>query len=505
MFVLSREEMYAIDKYTIENIGIPGQELMENAGKECSKFINDLILPESKIAIFCGSGNNGGDGFVVARYLHNWKHLSKIFLMGSTDKMSPETLINFNRCKELGISINKIEKEPDDLNDFDLIIDAIFGVGLKGEIKGWQANVINKINESEKTIVAIDIASGIDANTGQAKNAIKAYFTLTMAAMKYGQLLGEGRKKSSEILVIDIGIPGDVFLQFPLKGKLATYDNVVFPYRSRFSHKGNYGKVGIIAGSPGFTGAAILASKAALRAGAGMITLFHLQGLETIFENQLLEIMTYIIPKLPFGKGEKSNLLESEGLSEFFNKLNSMDVLLIGPGIGISKEMYDLLDQITVFWNKPLILDADALNIIADNKNILENISGKQVILTPHIGEFARLCDVTTEDILLDPLRYLQNFVAKYKCNVLLKSATSIYCGKTGFIFDTTGNDGLSTGGSGDVLAGIITSFAGQQLSLKNAAVSASFLMGETAEKLAEIRKPASIIPSDIIENIFKY
>ena len=468
MFVLSREEMYAIDKYTIENIGIPGQELMENAGKECSKFINDLILPESKIAIFCGSGNNGGDGFVVARYLHNWKHLSKIFLMGSTDKMSPETLINFNRCKELGISINKI-------------------------------------NESEKTIVAIDIASGIDANTGQAKNAIKAYFTLTMAAMKYGQLLGEGRKKSSEILVIDIGIPGDVFLQFPLKGKLATYDNVVFPYRSRFSHKGNYGKVGIIAGSPGFTGAAILASKAALRAGAGMITLFHLQGLETIFENQLLEIMTYIIPKLPFGKGEKSNLLESEGLSEFFNKLNSMDVLLIGPGIGISKEMYDLLDQITVFWNKPLILDADALNIIADNKNILENISGKQVILTPHIGEFARLCDVTTEDILLDPLRYLQNFVAKYKCNVLLKSATSIYCGKTGFIFDTTGNDGLSTGGSGDVLAGIITSFAGQQLSLKNAAVSASFLMGETAEKLAEIRKPASIIPSDIIENIFKY
>jgi len=133
MFVLSREEMYAIDKYTIEDIGIPGQELMKNAGEKCSKFINDLISPESKIAIFCGSGNNGGDGFVVARYLHNWKHLSKIFLMGSTDKMKSEALINYNRCKELGISITKIEKEPDDLSEYNLIVDAIFGVGLKGK------------------------------------------------------------------------------------------------------------------------------------------------------------------------------------------------------------------------------------------------------------------------------------------------------------------------------------------------------------------------------------
>ena len=496
MYILSREEMYAIDKFTIEKVGIPGQELMENAGKGCSQFINDLITPESKIALFCGSGNNGGDGFVIARYLHNWQHFPEIFLMGSTDKMSSETLINYNKCEELGIPIHKIEKEPDDLSEFDLIVDAIFGVGLKGKVQGWWADVINKINESEKIVVTIDVASGVDANTGQTEIAIEADFTLTMAAIKYGQLLGMGREKSGEVLVIDIGVPNDVFLEFPLNGKLATCENVVFPFRSKFSHKGNYGKVGIIAGSPGFTGAAILASRAALRSGAGMITLFHPAGLETIFETQLLEVMTYTIPKLPFVRGEK------EG---FFNKLNSMDVLLIGPGIGTSEDMVELLMQITAYWNKPLILDADALNIIADNENILNNISGKQVILTPHIGEFARLCDVTTKDIQKNPLQYLQDFVAKYKCNVLLKSATSIYCDETGFVFNTTGNDGLSTGGSGDVLAGIITSFIGQKLSLKDAAVSASYLMGETAEKLAEIRKPASIIPSDIIENIFKY
>jgi len=514
MFVLSREEINSIDKFTIEKVGILGQKLMENAGRGCSKFINDLIAPKSRIALFCGSGNNGGDGFVIARYLQNWQHSPEIFLTGNIDKMSVETLSNYHKCEKLCIPIYRIEEKPNDLSEFDLIIDAIFGVGLKGEIKGWRVDVINKINSSGKTIVAIDIASGIDANTGQVKIAVEADFTLTMAAMKYGQLLGEGREKSGEVLIMDIGISDDIFLKFPLKGKLATCDNVIFPYRSRFSHKGDYGKVGIIAGSPGFTGAAILASKAALRAGAGMITLFHPLGLETIFENQLLEIMTYTIP-FPFNmsqqnetktkRGKKSNSFDSEGFTEFFNKLNSMDVLLIGPGIGKSEEMVDLIKQITASWNKPLILDADALNILADNKNIKKSISGKKVLLTPHIGEFARLCDVTTEDILKDPLQYLQDFTAKYKCNVLLKSATSIYCDEMGFIFDTTGNDGLSTGGSGDVLAGIITSFVGQQLSLKDAAVSASYLMGETAEKLAEIRKPASIIPSDIIENIFKY
>ncbi len=495
MFVLSREEMYAIDKFTIEKVGIPGQELMENAGKGCSEFINDLILHGSKIALFCGSGNNGGDGFVIACILKNWNHSPEIFLMGSIDKMSQETLKNYKKCEDLNIKINKIEKEPDDLSEFDLIIDAIFGVGLKGEVKNWRADVIDKINSSEKTIVAIDIASGVNANTGQAEVAIEADFTLTMATIKYGQLIGKGKEKSGEILVIDIGVPADVFEEFPLKGKLATCENVIFPYRNRFSHKGDYGKIGIIAGSPGFTGAAILAARAALRSGAGIITLFHPLGLETIFENQLLEVMTYTIP-FPYTIEDKE---------EFLNKLNSMDVLLIGPGIGKSSETVELLKQVITFWDKPLILDADAINIIADNKNILKEISSKQVLFTPHIGEFARLCDVKTEDILNDTLRYLQDFVEKYKCNILLKSATSIFCDETGFIFDITGNDGLSTGGSGDVLAGIITSFVGQKLSLKDAAVSASYLMGETAEKLAEIRKPASIIPSDIIENIFKY
>jgi len=493
MFVLTREEMYAIDKFTIMNVGIPGKELMENAGKGCSKFINDLLKPESSVAVFCGSGNNGGDGFVIARILKNWMHSPEIFLMGSTDKMSPETLHNYKQCEELNISINNIGNSSIELSDYDLIVDAIFGVGLKGKVKGWQADVIGKINTSEKQIVAIDIASGVDTNTGSADIAIDADYTLTMAAMKYGQILGKGREKSGEVIVIDIGVPTSALSQFSIIGRLATCENIIFPYRNNFSHKGEYGKIGIIAGSPGYTGAAILAAKAALRSGAGTITLFHPEGLETIFETQLLEVMTYPISS----KNTKDE--------EFLLKLNSMDVLLIGPGIGISDKMCELLKQITELWKKPIIIDADAINIIAENKKILDTITSEQVLLTPHIGEFARLCDTSIENIQKNPLQYLQVFVKQYECSVLLKSATSIFCDDNGFIFNITGNNGLSTGGSGDVLAGIITSFVGQKLSIKDAAVSASYLLGETAEKLAEIRKPASIIPSDIIENIFKY
>lgn len=495
MFVLTREEMYLIDKYTIEKVGISSEQLMENAGRGCSEFIKDLITSNSNIAVFCGSGNNGGDGFVIARYLKNLQHYPQIYLMGTVDKMSRETLNNFNKCKELKIPIMQIEKEPEELSNFDLIIDAIFGVGLKGKVSGWNADVIKKINEFKKTVVAIDISSGIDANTGRAEISVNADFTLTMAAIKCGHLLGKGREKSGDVLVIDIGVPENVFFQVPVIGKLATNENIIFPHRNKLSHKGDYGKIGIIAGSPGYTGAAILASKAALRSGAGLITLFHPVGLETILENQLLEVMTFTIPLLD----------DREDIEEFNDKLNSMDVLLIGPGIGRSEEMLSLIKEITTSWNKPLILDADALNIISENKAILDNIKGNQVLITPHMAEFARLCDVSIEDMQIDPIKHLHEFVSNYRCSVLLKSATSIYCDEANTIFDVSGNDGLSTGGSGDVLAGMIASFAGQHQSLKDAAVSASYLLGETAEKLAEIRKPASIIPSDIIENIFKY
>ena len=528
MYILSREEMYFLDKYTIEKIGIPGKELMEKAGKGCAEFIRNELLnypgnmeetlkgssgedavketlkgsseknleketfSRFKIAIFCGSGNNGGDGFVIARYLKNWKYFPKIFMLGSTDKMSPETFENYKSCEELKIEIEKIKsaEEAENLSGFDLIVDAIFGVGLQGAIHGWRTDIIDKINKFGKPVVAIDIPSGVDANTGQAEVAVNADYTLTMAAYKYGHFIEKGREKSGIVKVIDIGIPEEVYEKFPSKAKLIYDRNVKYPKRFPLSHKGHYGRVGIIAGSPGFSGAAIMASRAALRSGAGLITLFHPKEMSLIFETQLLEVMTYSI---------------TEGLDEFFKKLNTMDALLIGPGMGTTPKAKELINFVLQNWEKPAVLDADALNMLSENESILKLIINKPFILTPHIGEFARLSHKSIPEILADPLRALEDFTQKYKCCVLLKSATTIFVDGKEFIFDISGNDGLSTGGSGDVLAGIIVSFLGQKLSLKDSAISASFLKGKTAEKLAKTRKPASIIPSDIIEEIFKY
>ncbi len=507
MFVLSREEMYFYDKHTIEKVDIPGKKLMENAGRGCAEFIlNEILQPaglkkntDQKIIIFCGSGNNGGDGFVIARYLTENEYPVIIALTGSEAKMSPETKENFTRCLELGIPVKKLTNQADweaakiDLNEYAIIVDAVFGVGFQGEVGGWYKELFTLINQSASLRIAIDISSGIEADTGKADDAIMADYTLTMANFKFGHLLGEGRKRSGEVLVIDIGIPEEIYVKFPPAGKLITADNVIFPERDRFSHKGTYGKIGIIAGSPGFSGAAIMASRAALRSGAGLIKLFHPQGMETIFETSLIEVMTHPIP-------EDINGID---LESFYLLLEGLDALLIGPGIGVSAGTEKLVEFLLLKWHKPLVIDADAINVIASNHKFKQMLKGR--LLTPHTGEFSRLSGKSVNELQVDPVRFVKEFAAEHECSILLKSATTLFSDGREIMFNISGNDGLSTGGSGDVLAGIIISFLGQKLDVKDAAISASYLLGATAENLAEIRKPASIIPTEIIEELFKY
>lgn len=498
--ILSRQEMYFFDKHTIEEIGIPGKVLMENAGIGCTDFIvQNCLNPKDKIAVFCGNGNNGGDGFVIARLLTQKKFDVQIFLLGNTKKMSPETNENFDLCVEHDIAVvdlknSKIKKS--DFSGYTLMVDAIFGIGFKGEVRGNIADVIDAINNSKTKVVSIDITSGLDADTGKSDKAVKADFTLTMEAYKYGHFLGDGRKYSGKTKIIDIGIPENIFDKFPPKLKLMTEHNVQYPTRKPYFHKGDYGRVGIIAGSKGFTGAAMLASRAALRAGAGLLTLFHPPNLNTIFETTLTEVMTFAMPEK-----DKENF-DNEVILQ---KLREQDVLLIGPGMGTDDKKKNLLIDILKVWDKPAVIDADALNIIARNPEIMKHISGKPFILTPHIGEFARLTGKSITEIQEDIVDELQEFCRKYKCNVLLKSSVSIFCDGMQAIINISGNDGLATGGSGDVLAGIIVSFLAQNLPIEDAASSAAFLLGKTAEKLALSRKTASIIPTDIIEELFKF
>jgi len=508
MWVLSKEEMRFYDKYTIEKRGIPGKELMENAGRGCAQFILSEILEidgvvrdlAQKIIVFCGNGNNGGDGFVIARYLKQWEYKVEIVFTGRKEKMSPETRENYAECLKLKIPIKTIQEEKDwkkaeiELENYDVLVDAIFGIGFQGEVEGFYKELFKIINQADLLKIAIDISSGTEADTGKAANAIISDYTLTMAAFKYGHFLEEGREKAGEVLVIDIGIPEEVFLKYPPAGKLVTADNVKFPLRYKSSHKGNYGKIGIIAASPGYSGAAIMSARAALRAGAGLIKLFHPTGMESIFETALTEVMTNPIPLL------KNKEIDS---SMLFKQLEDLDALLVGPGIGTSSQMGKMLEFLLENWQKAIVLDADALNLISQRENLKKKLKGK--LITPHIGEFARLSGEKISRIHGDTIHTLKDFAGKYNCFVLLKSSTTVFSDGKKVIFDITGNDGLSTGGSGDVLAGIIVSFLGQKLDLENAAVSASYLLGATAEKVAETRNPASIIPTDIIEELFKY
>lgn len=501
MYVLSRQEMYNLDRYAIQEAGIPGGELMENAGKGCSEYIRQKLLPDTgSIIIFCGHGNNGGDGFVLARYLQEWGYNCQIVLIGDIARMSPETENNYRRCQTLMISIISVsnwqqwQQSGIDINRFDLIVDAIFGIGFRGIISGWLRDLVTEINSVPVRTLSVDMASGLDADTGKADLAIRADYTLTMAAMKYGHLLGNGRIFSGETAVIDIGIPEELFDKFPPRGKLLTPEAVIFPVRSPVSHKGDFGKIGIIAGSPGFSGAAIMAARSALRSGAGLINLYHPAGMELIFESQLLEVMTHPIPEKANGEFDLPALLRL---------LEPLDALLAGPGLGTTPRVQKLVQNLLNQWQKPLVLDADALNVISAERNFLPLLKNR--LITPHIGEFARLCGCPVQEIISDFLDRLDKFCNEYHCCVLLKSATSIITDGREIYFNTSGNNGLATGGSGDVLAGIIISFIGQGLPYLQAAASASYLLGITAEKVASIRQPASIIPSDIIENIFKY
>ncbi|MDP8231206.1 MAG: NAD(P)H-hydrate dehydratase [Candidatus Zophobacter franzmannii] len=500
MKVLSPKQMYHLDTKTMEEFGIPSRVLMENAGKGCADYINKELLASanSEISVFCGSGNNGGDGSVIARWLSEYNHIVTVFLLGNENKFSSETRANYDLLLKLNIPIIVIEDveawkaQRLPFIKSQIVIDAIFGIGFRGKIEGYYSSIIKSINNSKKLIISIDIPSGLDVETGMSELCVKADHTLTLAALKYGHLIGRGREYCGKTTVIPIGIPAHYFAEVGISEHIDSECHKL-PERSKFSHKGDYGRVAIIAGSKGFTGAAVMASKAALRSGAGLITLFHPKSLSNIFEIQLTEVMTSEIQEIE-GKPDTADLL---------NRLEKYDIVLLGPGIGVSEYSKAILEEILVKYQGKLVIDADGLNILSNNRHLLNQLAYRDILLTPHIGEFSRLCEKSITAIQADTIKALKEFIGKYRTKVLLKSSTTIYADESALQFSTAGNDGLSTGGSGDVLAGIIASFIGQGLLTRDASISASYLLGKTAEKLAETKGTPSITPTDIIANLF--
>ena len=512
--------MTAIDRYTIKEMGLEALVLMEYAGSGSAEIISDLLPERGEIALFTGHGNNGGDGFVLARCLKNRGFDPFVFFLGDREKMSPESAANYEILFKMNIpffQINNIEDWQDiaadyfsdEVTPFEGIVDALFGIGFSGELPPLHSAIITRLNELDLLRIAIDISSGLDADTGWTENAFRADITLTMAAPKYGHYLGKGREYSGIVIPVDIGIPQEVWEAKEPRAYLSNEENVLYPERQPYYHKGDYGRIAIIAGSPGFSGAAVLAAEAALHSGSGLITLFHHQGMENIYETNLIEVMT---KTLPFSEEDNfiqncfltDDLTEQPEVKKFLATLNLYDVLLIGPGLGMTPLAIALVNMITREWQKPALYDADALNILAHYPQWLKRLEKKPVILTPHIGEFARISQISREEVLKDSLKNVQKFLSDYNTNLLLKGVTRLFANRSQLVFDISGNDGLAKGGSGDVLSGIIASFLAQKLSPPEAAISASYLLGTTAEKCATYKQTPAITPSDIIEALFE-
>ncbi|MDY0111479.1 MAG: NAD(P)H-hydrate dehydratase [Candidatus Syntrophosphaera sp.] len=501
-YLLSSEQMRELDSRTIKECHLSSRMLMETAGKGCA----DLLVREfsaqmqSGVLILCGNGNNGGDGAVLARWLHHYGYAVTLVNI-QLGNLSPETKANFAICQTLGIKVHKVksDKHLDWLKEMvsmhSMIVDAIFGIGFKGELEPWLKELFFYISAFAEFKVALDIPSGLNADTGETEMAIWVDTTLCIANLKLGHILGMGREICGKLYIVDIGIPALFYGNENNYVRLFTERDFFPPIRISTYHKNDYGKVYIFGGISGYTGASIMAARAALRAGCGYAFVLYRNKLIPIYSIKLTEALY-----LPIPENLEDNLPDEQALQDI---LSNATAVLIGPGLGKDEFAYKLLEITLKYVDLPLLIDADGLNILAEHPDLYQYLAKPNVLITPHWGEFIRLAKIEKSELQEDCLRELRAFVNKYQAQVLLKSHFSIFCNREETWVNITGNDGLATGGSGDVLSGIIISFLAQGLSITEAAINASYLLGATAEKLAKKRATASILPTDIIDNLF--
>jgi NAD(P)H-hydrate epimerase len=509
--LVTSDEMRQIDKSTIEQYGVPSLILMERAGLSVAQKVRELYKT-GKIIVLCGKGNNGGDGLVVARILQNWGYRVKAFLLGEKVSLSPDCEVQYKIAKKFNVPIELKSAISSSALHGAIIIDAIFGTGLNKPVGKNLVEIFNMANNSSSPVFSIDIASGISADTGEVLGAaIKADYTITFGLPKLGHILYPGADYSGKLFVEDIGFPPQLLNSETLKVELIQKDSVssFIKPRERYSHKGDYGHVLIIAGSKGKTGAALMCAKACLRSGAGLVTIGVPESLIGVMQGRITEEMT--LPLADDGKGMFSINAIDKILSFISSKIQAV---AIGPGIGISPDTEMLVAEIIKTSPVALIIDADGINSLSANPDTLKQAKSS-VVLTPHPGEMARLCSralnstYKTFDIEKDRLGITSRLSCEYGVNVVLKGVPSVIASPDGRVFvNISGNPGMATGGSGDVLTGIIASFVGQGLNPLNASISGVYIHGLAGDLASEKKGEYSMIASDLIESMpdaFRY
>jgi hydroxyethylthiazole kinase-like uncharacterized protein yjeF len=502
MKLVDAEQMRAIDGHAINVEKIPSLELMENAGRGIFLYIKDNIFPRfenPQIAVFCGRGNNGGDGFVVGRYLIEAGYRVSFFLAGNDEKLSADCRVNYDKVRQAGHKVNHIVEDSDlpDLSGYDIIIDAIFGTGFSGAPTGISVAVINRINESGGFIAAVDAPSGLDVSTGQAQGpAIAADCTTTMELPKPGLFVSPGRELAGTVTVIPIGVPDDVIDNFNLKVNLVTGEDAAFmlPTPRADGHKGDFGKIFILAGSPGLTGAAALAGTAAARSGSGLVTIGVPVSLNPILEMKLTEVMTTPLPEI-----KKRSVLSLRGRGEIRRQLKERDAAAVGPGLGRHHETGELVRRLIPDLEIPAVIDADGLFALSGSESPLLS-KHAPLILTPHPGEFAHLTGKKPNPNPINNYDLITEFADRFNSIIVLKGSPTLTASPEGDIYlNPTGNWGMATGGSGDVLTGIIVALLGQQLSPLEAAFCGVYIHGLAGDLAVGEINPRSLIAGDLI------
>jgi hydroxyethylthiazole kinase-like uncharacterized protein yjeF len=480
-----------LDSHMIYDAEIPSMVLMENAAAAVCSQLSNI---EGRIVVLCGQGNNGGDGLAVARKLFvDGKDVAAV-LFGATN--TNDARLNLSIAKKLGVPIEFINTADELQRIFDqkpaAIVDALFGIGLSRDIGGIYAEAIESANNCTAIKIAVDIPSGINADTGAVMGAaFKADITITFQTAKRGHLLFPGREYAGELVISKIGEAVKGYSYESDEYLLEEADlTKLLPERKENSHKGNYGKALLIAGSNEYVGACVMAAKACLRAGAGLLKVVTPKKVAQVLYNSLPEAIVF--SEFDEWDGALSHSKELEKL------LDWADCIAIGSGMGENEEIPSII-KMALQTNKPIIIDADGLNALAKSKLTLH----KNTMLTPHIGEFSRLTNRQKEDISAAPVNMAQDFAKVKGVVLLLKGATTIisaYGERT--YYDISGNAGLATGGSGDVLTGLILGMLAQGLPIENAACCGTLLLGIGADRAAKHISLRGILPTDVIEAI---
>jgi ADP-dependent NAD(P)H-hydrate dehydratase / NAD(P)H-hydrate epimerase len=505
--ILTAAQMREADRFTIEDIGIPSLVLMENAGRQVVAAIEAAYEAQmnGRIAVLCGRGNNGGDGFVVARTLMQRGVDCAVFVIGAVADVRGDARVNLDILGRLGVTVVEINDEQawelhfSEISQCSLIVDAIFGTGLKQALGGMLETVVADINASGIPIVSIDLPSGLSADTPHLiGDCIDASMTVTLAAPKLPLILPPGEAHAGDVVIADIGVPTEVIegLDGP-QVELLTREDVraLMEPRAADSHKGDFGRVLIIAGSRGKTGAAHLSGMGALRAGAGLVTIATPASCLPIVASLAPEFMTEPLAESADGQVRPEAI---EQLAEF-----TQDVIACGPGLGRGSSVGEFVRALLDRVDMPLVLDADALTVLAADPGRLTGREERDIIITPHPGEMARLVGSTTEEVQANRIEVASGFASTHHVYVVLKGHRTVIATPEGRIFiNPTGNAGMATGGTGDVLTGMIAAFLAQLLDAEAACRVAVFLHGMAGDLAEASEGEVAMTASDLLAHV---